>query len=72
MVSLPGLALDSGSHSRDGPLPGMGGAQATAAGGNPETPAGPRERDRAEDLEKTLSLRAQTGLTLCHMFLENV
>ena len=70
-MSLPGLALDSGSHSRDGLLPGMGGAQATGGGGNPETQLGPG-KETAEDLEKTLSLRAQTVLTLCQMFLENV
>lgn len=52
MMSLTGLGLDSGSHSRDCLLPGKGWAQATAVGGNPETPVGPRERDRLRTWKK--------------------
>ena len=52
MMSFPGLGLDSGSHSRDCLLPGKGWAQATAVGGNPETPVGPRERDRLRTWKK--------------------
>lgn len=53
---LPGVGLDSGSHSSDSLLPGKGWAKAEAVGGNPETPLGPREGDRLRTWKNTLSL----------------